>query len=346
MVRATEGLAERVTAGLDAIDFSGVVVVDGTDGPIVRLARGLADRATGRPTGMATRFGVASASKLFTTVAALRQAARGELGLDVPLVDLLPPASRPTQLDARVTTRHLLTHTSGMTDYFDEYAGDDYAVIWRRVPAGRMRAPADMLELFRHLPPRAAPGEEVRYSNAGFVLLGIVVETVGRAAFPDVVAREVFEPAAMAGSGYPATDDVVLDLAIGYLPPTEPGGSWRSNAHAIPVVGGGDGGAISAADDLVAFLRALRDGRLLDEPLLRAALTPATQREDELWSYGLGFQVAGEGEQRWVGHTGEDPGYSARLRWYPSLDLRMVVLSNVTNGAAPARAAVEAALFD
>lgn len=338
-------LEDRVAAALEALDFSGVVVIDGPDGPLVRLARGLADRASGRRNDLATRFGLASASKLFTAVAILRLAERGAVDLDRPLVEFLDPSRRPTHLDPRVTTRHLLTHTSGLADYFDEYADEDYAAIWQRVSPGRMRTPADMLELFRELPPRAAPGDEVRYCDAAFVLLGVVVEDAAGGPFPEVVRREVFEPAGMTASGYPALDDVVPDLAVGYQPPAEPHAAWRSNVYAIPAVGGGDGGAIAPADDLVAFLRAVRDGRLVGRRLLDAALSPVTRRDDEPWSYGLGFQVMGEGRRRWVGHPGEDPGYSARLRWYPAGDLRVVILSNVTDGSAGARGAVEAAIF-
>jgi CubicO group peptidase (beta-lactamase class C family) len=335
----------RLAAALDALDFSGVVVVDGPSGARVRVARGLADRATGRAIALDSRFGLASASKLFTAVTVLRQAERGALQLDAPVHERLAPDRRPTALDPRVTARHLLTHASGISDYFDEYGDEDYAAIWDRVPAGRMRTPADMLELFRDLPPRGAPETEVRYCNAAFVLLGLLAEAVAGAPFPEVVAADVFEPAGMVASGYPALDEPIPDLAIGYLPPHADGRPWRSNVHAIPVVGGGDGGAICPADDLLAFLRALRDGRLLGRPMLAEATTPLTGREDEPWRYGLGFQVAGEGQRRWVGHPGEDPGYSVRLRWYPELDVRVVILSNVTDGTAEARAAVETELF-
>ncbi len=339
-------LGGRVASALDDIDFCGVAIVDGPDGALVEVARGAADRSAGRPHTASGRFGLASASKMFTAVAVLRLVERGAATLDTPVTDLLPAADRPTRLDAAVTLRHLLTHTSGMTDYFAEDGDEPYEATWSSVPSYRMRTPRDMLELFRDLPQRAAPGTEVRYCNAAFVLLALVVEALSQRSFPEAVDFDVFRPAAMTSSGYPGLDDVAPGLAVGYLPPDAADRRWRSNIFSIPVVGGGDGGAVSTAADVVGFLRALRDGVFGSGPLFQAAFAPATRDPGGRWSYGLGLQVGDEGRRRWIGHPGEDPGYSARAVWYPADDLRLVLLSNVTDGAGGARRAVETVLFD
>jgi CubicO group peptidase (beta-lactamase class C family) len=270
---------------------------------------------------------------------------RGEADLDAPLVEWLPEDRRPSTLDTSATLRHFLTHTSGITDYFDEQGSEPYEAIWKRVPAAAMRTSRDMLSLFRDLPPRAKPGEEVRYSDAGFVVLGNVVEHLAGVPFPEAVRREVFEPAGMTASGFPAVDDVEPDLAIGYLPPDDREPRWRSHVLSLPAVGSGDGGAVTNAADLVTFLRALRDERLLRNPLLEEALTPAVHDSEEGGSYGLAFFIHGDGSRRATGHMGEDPGFSARALWYREEDVRIVVLSNVSGAAGPARAAVEELRF-
>jgi CubicO group peptidase (beta-lactamase class C family) len=339
-------LQEGADSALDALDFSGVAVVDGPAGRLAEVARGLADRASGRPNTLATRFAVASGSKLVTAIAVLRLAAAQRLDLDRPLVDWLAPARRPTSLHPAVTVRHLLTHTSGIADYFDEDGDEPYEAIWERIPSARMRTPEDMLTLFCDLPPRTEPGAEVRYNNAAFVLLALAVEHASALPFPDAIAKEVFEPARMTRSGYPAVDDVEPDLAIGYLPPDERDARWRSNVVSVPAVGGGDGGGVHDADDLMRMLRALRDGELVPEPLLSETLAPAVSDEAEGWSYGLGLILAWEGRRRWIGHTGEDPGVSARIGWYPAIDVQVVILSNVSSAAGPAARAIDALLFD
>ena len=165
--------------------------------------------------------------------------------------------------------------------------------------------------------------------------------------FYEAVAEAVLEPAGMTATGYPALDDVIPDIAIGYLPPPDddPGGAWRSNLYAIPARGQPDGGAFSTAADLVLFLDAFREGRLVGPAWRDEMLRPRVRDEREETSYGLAWWVSGEGRRRWVGHPGGDPGYVAQVRWYPEADIRLVVLANRSNRAGPAAALAEELLL-
>src|SRR5687768_13986317 len=120
ILAAPTDFGAQTASALEALDFHGVVRVDGPSGTELELARGEADRGAHLPITMASRFQTASVSKLFTAVALLRQVERGEADLDAPMVDWLPEDRRPTTLDKSATLRHFLTHTSGITDYFDE----------------------------------------------------------------------------------------------------------------------------------------------------------------------------------------------------------------------------------
>jgi CubicO group peptidase (beta-lactamase class C family) len=336
----------ELAAALDGIDFSGVVLAVGPDGVLAEVARGIADRATGRPITPASRFGIASAGKLFTAVTLVRQF---ELGLAAPatlVTDVLGPALRPRALDPRVTLEHLLTHTSGIADYCDEDGDEPYEAVWLRANPNAIRAPRDLVPLFRDLPAVAEPGAGVRYCNAAFVLVGLAVEAITRRSFYEAVEEAVLAPAGMAATGYPALDDVIPDVAIGYLPPPDddPGGAWRSNLYAIPARGQPDGGAFSTAADLVRFLDAFRTGRLVGPAWRDEMLRPRVRDEREGTSYGLAWWVTGEGRRGWVGHPGGDPGYVARVRWYPEAGIRLVVLANRSDRAGPAAAAAEALL--
>jgi CubicO group peptidase (beta-lactamase class C family) len=330
----------ELAAALDGADFSGVVLAVGPDGVLAEVARGIADRATGRPITPASRFGIASAAKLFTAVTLVRQF---ELGLVAPatrLADVLDPRLRPRDLDPRVTLEHLLTHTSGIADYFDEYGDEPYEAVWLRANPNTMRAPLDLLPLFADLPSLAVPGAEVRYCNAAFVLAGLAVEAITGRSFYEAVEEAVLAPAGMVATGYPALDDVIPDIAIGYMPPPDddPVGAWHSNLYAIPARGQPDGGAFATAADLVRFLDAFRDGRLVGPAWVAEMVRPRVRDEREGTSYGLAWWLSGEGRRRWVGHPGGDPGYVARVRWYPEADIRLVVLANRSNRAGPAAA--------
>lgn len=321
----TEHLDRVATEG----DFSGTVLVTQGDTTLLHACHGIANRAAAVPVLKRTRFGVASLSKMFTAAAVL--SALDEAGVDVHthITDLVPEDRRPRTLDPAVTVHHLLTHTSGMGDYAEEdealpgYVAD-YGSIWQDRPNYRMRRPGDFLPLFTDLPPVSGPGAAYHYCNAGFVLLGILLEEVTGGEFVDVVTERVLQPAGMTHSGYFALDEARPDIAVGYLPPEQSAGPWRSNIYSIPIVGGGDGGAFVTARDLDQFLRALGSGELLGPATTARALTPHAQVEDGLWM-GYGAYLRADGS---FGYGGGDPGVEAIARHRPSSDATMVVLTN------------------
>jgi len=126
---ATGPRGAELAAALEGIDFSGVVLAVGPDGTLAGVAQGIADRATGRPITPASRFGIASASKLFTAVALVRLFERGIAAPETRLGDVLDSDLRPRGMDPRVTLEHLLTHTSGIADYCDEYGDEPYEAV-------------------------------------------------------------------------------------------------------------------------------------------------------------------------------------------------------------------------
>jgi CubicO group peptidase (beta-lactamase class C family) len=323
--------------------FSGIVHVVGDDEPSLTITLGLADRVAGLPIHAGTRFAIASTAKMLTGLAVARLTERGALRYDDRYVDLVGPDLRPRHLDPRVTIAHLLSHTSGVGDYADEYDGPPFEQIWETTPPGRIRGPKDTLELMRDLPRTGEPGGPARYSNGGYILVGIALEEVTGRPFPDVVQAEVFEPLGMRASGYWPLDGLEPNVAIGYLPPDEeatPGSlavAWRTNVYSVPALGGPDGGAQATAADLVRALDGLTGRGPVGGPFLSDATrtrmtTVAAISPVEKAGYGLGMNRVGDGSTARVGHAGEDPGASSRC-WAYDLGERVVVLSNTTEGA-------------
>jgi CubicO group peptidase (beta-lactamase class C family) len=326
-------------------DFSGVVRVAGDDDeePLA-IALGLAERVAGLPNHAGTRFGIASTTKLFTGLTVGRLVDRGVVRYEDRLVDLIGPDLRPHDLDERVTLDHLLGHTSGIGDYADEYDGPPYETIWEAVPPGTIRGARDMVRLMRDLPRTGDPGAAARYNNGAYVLAGLALEEVTGRPFPELVRAEVFEPLGMTSSGFWAFDGLEPDLAVGYLPPDPEAASgslaatWRTNIYSLPAMGLPDGGAQATAIDLV---RAL-DGLTGRAPVGAAFLTDATRARMigpqavspvERTGYGLGVIHGGAGPTARIGHAGEDPGFSSRCWAYLATGERVVVQSNVTEGA-------------
>ncbi len=334
----------RYRTWLEAEEFSGVVLVVGDDDEErLAIATGLADRAAGLPIHAGTRFGTASTTKLLTGLTVGRLVDREVVRYEDRLVDLVAEDLRPVDLDPRVTLHHLLNHTSGVGDYADEYDGPPYAAIWETVPPGMIRSPRDLISRFRDLPRTGDPAGATRYNNGAYVLAGLALEEVTGRPFPDLVRDEVFAPLGMDSSGFWALDGLEPDLAVGYQPPDpeaapgSPATTWRTNLHAMPAVGLPDGGAQTTADDLVRALDALTGrgatGGFLSRATRERMIGPHAFSPVERAGYGLGVVHGGVGPTARIGHAGEDPGFSCRAWAYPATGERIVVQSNVTEGA-------------
>jgi CubicO group peptidase (beta-lactamase class C family) len=210
---------------------------------------------------------------------------------------------------------------SGIRDYFEEEESDDYEALWRDRPCYAMRRPADFLPLFGDLEPLRPPGVRLQYSNAGYVVLGLLIEELSARPYSEAVQAAVFAPAGMDRSGFFALDEVNEDVATGYQAPVDDG-PWRSNIYGLPVVGGADGGAFSCARDIDRFLRAYADGVLVDPGPM---LTPRAPLADGI-DMGYGVYLYRDGR---FGHGGGDPGVSVLAAHHRGTGVSSIVLSNV-----------------
>ena len=334
---------DRTTSGA----FSGRALIWRDGAPIFSFAGGLAHRGHGVPVTEQTRFGVASITKMMTTISALQLVEQGRVALDTPLPDVLPADQQPAALTREHTLHHLLSHTSGLTNYHDD---DDptltaFKANWDRIPTYNIRRAADMLPLFVDLPAAAPPGSEVRYNDAGFILAGLVVEAVTGRPWSEVVTEAVFEPAGMTDTGLEPLDADPARLAVAYMEDDGPPDQWRSNVFSVPAAPMPDGGMITTPEDLARLIDALNGGRLLGPELLAAMTRPQGPPSDEVeqWGYGCRLTMRGEEVVGW-GHGGGDPGISCLLTHYPAAATTVVVLCNRDRGSLAATLQIAAAL--
>ena len=340
---AFDDLDARLASWVDEQDFSSAVLMTQAGEVVFEGSYGLADRAAGIPITPATRFGLASVTKMFTAVAIVDLVASGSLTFETPVVDVLPPERRPSTLLPEVTVHHLLCHTSGIADYCEEDEDspaylEDYGSLWQQRPSYSMERPADFLPLFRDLPPYRHPGTQWQYCNAGYIVLGLVIEELTGRPYADVVQERVFDRAGMTASGFFRFDEALPDIAVGYLPRTSPDQPWRTNIFSTPVLGGADGGALSTTHDLDRFLRAYSDGTLLGD-YVDQVIAPHADAGDGFFE-GYGVHLYPDGR---YGHGGGDPGVAVIANRWPDDDVHIIVLCNVEEGPIAARNEVEAA---
>lgn len=112
------------------------------------------------------------------------------MDLDRPITEIVDLAG--TTISPQVTVRHLLTHTSGIADDADEEAGESYEALWVDRPVYAVTRTRDFLPQFANKPANFAPGEGCRYCNAGYVLVGLVIEEITGTTYRDYVRTARF----------------------------------------------------------------------------------------------------------------------------------------------------------
>lgn len=299
------------------------------DGTAWTIASGLADLASGRPVTPATPFAIASVTKTFTAALVLRLVADGRLGLDDPVARWLPELALPRG----VTVRMLLDHTSGLGDPFLEGPVDrallaDRTAVWT---ADRFLAALPK--------PRFPPGKGWAYSNANYVVLGLLVERVTGRPYAALLRSTFFEPLRLStaivqpnpvGAVAPA-HAYRLDRTAGGLRRTDlSAGSSAVPFTSVVTAAGAAGNVALAAVDLARWGAALYGGGVLP-PELVAEMVGDAERTAPFRPrvpYGLGVQVIEIAGQPTYGHSGRFLGARAALRYLPRSGIAIAVLSN------------------
>ena len=273
--------------------------------------------ATGKADGVRdvrvdAQFAIASVTKSVVAAQVMQMVEAGELGLDDPAADHLPP---DLDFDTNgATIRHLLGQRSGIPDYLplvDPKLLAEPQRLWK---------PAELLALVPA--DRDPPGESFAYTNTNYVLLGLVIEQVRGRPIGEVLRDGVL-----------SIDEVERLIYQPDEVPTEPMAMPYGKSTNILEVGGGylpslaltsDGPAAAMASDsasLARWWRAFCAGEIVSE----ASLTEMSTFHD---GYGLGLHNVADPYAWAVGHTGEAPGYVAWAGCLPEDGSVVVVLSN------------------
>jgi len=304
-----------------AVPGASVVVI--ADGRVVlRRAYGMADLERRVAATPETDYRLASVSKQFTAMAVMLLARDGKLRYDQPVRDFLPElpaAARP------VTVRHLLNHTSGLVDYEDLVPESRTAQLDDR----------DVLDLLAAKDSVYFPaGSQYRYSNSGYVLLGLIVARAsgGELSFPEFLRTRIFQPLGMnATAAHVEGSDTVPRRAFGYSPR---GGMFVQTDQSVTSATPGDGGIYTNVDDMTRWDQALSGGNtaLVDAATLELATTPPQLPAGADTQYGFGWFVDRyRGEKRWR-HTGETSGFRNAIQRFPGRRLTVIVLTNRSSG--------------
>jgi CubicO group peptidase (beta-lactamase class C family) len=336
-------LEDAITRERTTEAFSGVISLYYGNAIAFERAYGAALRSESIPNQIDTRFQIASGCKIFTSVAICQLIERGVLSPNMLLTDCVDVPF--PQFDPHITIHQLLTHTSGIPDYFDETVMTDYEALWQHRPMYTFRRPADFLPLFQNQPMQSPPGTIFSYNNAGFIVLGLIIEQCTAMRFSDHVTEQIFRVCGMHDSGYFAADQLPARTAGAYIENAD--GTWRSNIYAVPIIGGADGGAYTTAADMARFWQALLEHRVLSSESTNMLLTPhvATQgaAPHSHYGYGVWMEMSANGMRKCF-VEGSDPGVAFRSSIYPQQKAILTLLGNTGRALWPLYTELEALL--
>ncbi len=306
-------------AWADAGRFSGTVLLAKGGKTVLRKGYGMANVEHDVPNAPDTIFRIGSTTKMFTAFSVLQLEDKGLLSVHDPVVKYIPELPKAW---SAVTIHHLLDHTSGIPDFATAPSYSNFEDP-QRVEAA--------LKEFADKPLLNSPGEALRYSNSGYILLGRIIEKVSGERYEDYVAAHILRPAGMTNTAYDHSSVVLKRRAAGYIfdgeelvnaKPEEM--SWTHSAGALH----------STVDDLYRFERALNSGKLFSAAITKKAFSPYAK-----WNapppfnieadYGYGSMMGTRFGHAWIGHGGWVGGFVCDFTRYPDDDAVVIVLSNV-----------------
>jgi CubicO group peptidase (beta-lactamase class C family) len=301
--------------------LSGVVLVAKDGVTIASKAAGIANKATNAPIDLNTKFNLGSMNKMFTAVTVAQLAQAGKLSFTDTVGKHLPDYPNKEVAD-KVTIHQLLTHTSGMGMYWGEKFKEQRE---------KLLTVAAHLPLFAGDALAFPPGEKFQYSNAGYMLLGAIIEKVSGQDYYSYVQEHIYKPAEMNDSGFYEPGREPPNSAVGYTkmsPDGQPQAEIRDNTNIREVKGGPAGGGFSTAPDLVKFQQALFGYKLLDKAHVELVTTGKVDGPRGMGKYGYGFGDSNLGGKRSVGHNGGFPGIAANFEMFPDSGYTAVELMN------------------
>jgi CubicO group peptidase (beta-lactamase class C family) len=285
-------------------------------GDSVLLARGygFANLEHRAPATDSTIYQSGSVGKQFTSAAIVTLAREGKLGLDDPIRKYLPEA--PSSW-AKVTVRHLLTHTSGIPDYTEE----------DRVDFRRDYTEEALARLYARLPLDFKPGATWSYSNTGYALLGFIVRRVTGQFYGDYLKERVFQPLGMRTARVISESDIVPNRAAGY---ELVNGEIKNQGWVSPSLNTtADGALYFTVNDLARWAIGLNHARIPDSTGLAMSWTPVRLNNGGTYPYGFGWRLDDQRGHPRVGHGGSWQGFRTSIQRYPEYDLTIIALANL-----------------
>jgi CubicO group peptidase (beta-lactamase class C family) len=303
---------EYIRAEMQAQQIPGLALAVIKDGKTV-IARGygLANVEHQVPVKPETIFQSGSTGKQFTATAVMMLVEEGKLSLDDKITKYFPDGPEAWQ---KITVRHMLTHTSGMTDYPQDF------------DLRRDYAEDDLYQRIKPIPLAFQPGEKWSYSNLAYVMLGILIHKVSGKFYGDFLQERIFKPLEMTTARLISESDIVPNRAAGYRVAN---GQLKNQDWVSPSLNTtADGALYLTIYDMAKWDAALYTEKLLKKSSLEQMWTPVKLNDGKTHPYGFGWALGQVRGHRVIEHGGAWQGFKAQISRYVDDKLTVIVLAN------------------
>jgi CubicO group peptidase (beta-lactamase class C family) len=321
----TEQLDKLLNQYLDYGKFNGSVLVTDRGKVVYKKGFGMANMEWDIPNKPNTKHRLGSITKQFTAMLILQLAAEDKLDLHAPISKYLP--DYPKESGDKITTHHLLTHSSGIPNYtsfpgfFAKESRDPYT-------------PTEFIDKFNNKPLEFVPGEQFNYSNSGYFLLGVLIEKLTNKTYEEMLRKNIFTPLGMNDSGYDNHGEILKNRASGY---EKNGNSFVNSDYLDMTIPYAAGSLYATVEDLYLWDQALYTNKLLPQKYMDLFFKPylsAFGTFQYAYGWGVGKDVIGNTTDSLAvtSHGGGINGFNTNIS-RSITDKSLVVLLNNTGGA-------------
>ena len=284
--------------------FSGATLVANRGKMLLNKGYGMAMRQENIRNTSQTVFCTGSITKQFTATAILKLEMQGKLETNDPITKHFNNVPKDKTL---ITIHNLLTHTAGIVDN----VGDDYETANRN----------ETIQKILETPSLFTPGEQYDYSNAGYSLLGAIIEISSGQQYETYLNEQLFKPSGMKYTGYRLPNWNEKTVAHWYMGDVDNENSLHKSFPYWNIVG--NGGILSTLEDMYRWYLSLKNNEVLSAEAKKKLLTPFLQ------NYAYGWDVATTQHGTLIHHDGaNDLGASADFKWFPDRDTVIIMFFN------------------
>lgn len=258
-------------------------------------------------------FEIGSMTKQFTAVSILILAEQGKLKLDDQITKFIP--DYPMQGNV-ITIHHLLTHTSGIKDFTSMKSIKNIA--------REDLSPKELVDFFKNEPMDFKPGEQYKYCNSGYVLLGYIIEKISGQSYEEFISQHIFQKAGMQNTSYASHEKIVKNRVSGYR---GKGNYVNTNyiSFSIPYA---SGSIMSNVDDMLKWQYAISNHKLLSASFTEKAFINYSLNNGQQIDYGYGWHIEKIKDKLVHDHGGSIFGFKSMGVYEPSQQIYVIGLSN------------------